>query len=235
LIGKTQSRKVPSVKEMRIISAKLSSEYGDPRHHNKSDPLDELIFIILSAKTAEASYLRTYDALKNAFDDWFRILDTPLGSVARMIRSGGLSEKKEGQIRALLNDIEERTGAKDLNLLSNMSTNEVEEFLTCLPGVGLKTARCVLMYSLDREVLPVDTHVRRVLSRLGIIRFERLSDKVQNSIQKKVPPELRYKLHVNLVAHGRAICRAHKPRCGSCILSDLCTYYRSHLHPTTRR
>jgi endonuclease III len=184
-----------------------------------------LIFIILSAKTAEASYLRTYDALKNAFDDWFHILDTPRGSVAHIISSGGLSDKKEAQIRALLDDIKERTGAEGLNLLSKMSTNEAEEFLTSLPGVGLKTARCVLMYSLGREVFPVDTHVRRVLSRLGIIRFERLSDKVQNSIQKRVPSEIRYKLHVNLVAHGRAICRARNPLCNSCVLSDICKYY----------
>lgn len=217
-----------SLDQSYLVSSRLSKEYGDPRHYNKSDPLDELIFIILSAKTTEASYLRTYDALKNAFDDWFHIHDTPHGFVAHIISSGGLSDKKEAQIRALLDDIKERTGAEGLNLLSNMSTNEAEEFLISLPGVGLKTARCVLMYSLGREVFPVDTHVRRVLSRIGIIRFERLSDKVQNSIQERVPSELRYKLHINLVAHGRAICRAHKPLCNSCVLSDICTYYADH-------
>ena len=229
---KIQRRKGSPADKLHVASARLSRQYGDPRHHNKSDPLDELIFIILSAKTAEASYLRTYDALKNAFGDWFRILDAPRGSVAHIISSGGLSEKKEAQIRALLSDIEERTGAKHLNMLSKMSTKQAEEFLTSLSGVGLKTARCVLMYSLDRDVFPVDTHVRRVLSRLGIIRFERLSDKVQNSIQERVPSELRYKLHVNLVAHGRAICRARKPRCNSCVLSNICTYYDNRLWST---
>ena len=229
LTRKIQRRKGSPVDKLHVASACLSRQYGDPRHHNKSDPLDELIFIILSAKTVEASYLRTYDALKNAFGDWFCILDAPRGSVADIISSGGLSEKKEVQIRALLNDIEERTGAKGLNMLSRMSTKEAEEFLTSLPGVGLKTARCVLMYSLDRDVFPVDTHVRRVLSRLGIIRFERLSDKVQNSIQKRVPSEIRYKLHVNLVAHGRAICRARNPLCNSCVVSDICKYFADHL------
>ena len=222
---KTQRRNGSPVNKSYLASARLSRQYGDPRHYNKKDPLDELIFIILSAKTTEASYLRTYDALKNAFDDWFHILDTRRGVVAHIISSGGLSYKKEDQIRALLDDVKGRTGAEGLNLLSKMSTNEAEEFLTSLPGAGLKTARCVLMYSLGREVFPVDTHVRRVLSRLGIIRFERLSDKVQNSIQKRVPSEIRYKLHVNLVAHGRAICRARNPLCNSCVLSDICKYY----------
>lgn len=235
MTGKIRRRKGSLAKKTYLVSARLSSQYGDPRHYNKSDPLDELIFIILSAKTAEASYLRTYDALKNAFDDWFHILDTPRGSVAHIISSGGLSDKKEAQIRALLDDIKERTGAEGLNLLSKMSTNEAEEFLTSLPGVGLKTARCVLMYSLDRDVFPVDTHVRRVLSRLGIIRFERLSDKVQNSIQERVPSEIRHKLHVNLVAHGRAICRAHNPLCNSCVLSDICKYYADYLFSMAAR
>ena len=226
---KIQRRSGSVVGKAYLASTRLSRQYGDPRHYNKSDPLDELIFIILSAKTTEASYLRTYDALKNAFDDWFHILDTPRGVVARIISSGGLSDKKEAQIRALLDDIRRRTRAESLNLLSEMSTNQAEEFLTSLPGVGLKTARCVLMYSLGREVFPVDTHVRRVLSQLGIIRFERLSDKVQNSIQERVPSKLRYKLHINLVAHGRAICRARNPLCNSCVLSNICKYYADHL------
>lgn len=228
MTGKTRRRNGSTAERICLVSARLSSQYSDPRHYNKSDPLDELIFIILSAKTAEVSYLRTYDALKNAFDDWFDILGTPRGSVAHIISSGGLSGKKEAQIRALLDDIKRQTGTEGLSLLSKMSTNEAEEFLTSLPGVGLKTARCVLMYSLDRDVFPVDTHVRRVLSRLGIVRFERLSDKVQNSIQERMPSELRYRLHVNLVAHGRAICCAREPRCNYCVLSDICAYYDNH-------
>ncbi len=225
MTGKIRRRNRPRVDKLHLVSARLSKQYGDPRHHNKSDPLDELIFIILSGKTTESSYLRTYDALKNAFGDWFHILETPRGTVARIISSGGLSEKKEAQIRALLAEVKKRTRTEGLKPLSEMGTGRAEDFLASLPGVGLKTARCVLMYSLERDVFPVDTHVRRVLSRLGFIRFERLSDRVQNSIQEVVPPQIRYKLHVNLVAHGRAVCHARNPICNSCALSDVCKYY----------
>ena len=225
MTGKIHNRKRFQTDKSYRVSARLSRQYGDPSHHNKSDPLDELIFIILSAKTTEALYVRTYDALKKAFDNWFQVLDTPRGAVAHIISFGGLSEKKEAQIRALLADVKRRTGTEDLNSLSEMSTGEAENFLTSLSGVGLKTARCVLMYSLHRDVFPVDTHVRRILSRLGIIRFERLSDGVQNSIEERIPSEIRYKLHVNLVAHGRAVCRARNPLCNSCVISDVCKYY----------
>ena len=206
------------------ISDRLSEEYGDPRLGNKEDPLDELVFIILSAKTAERSYLRTYDALKKAFPIWFDILDAPDGAVASAIALGGLANKKETQIRALLSAIRDHPGPNGLSLLADLDNAEAEVFLTSLPGVGLKTARCVLMYSLGRGVFPVDTHVRRVLSRLGVISHERLTDGVQNSIQRTVPTDSRYKLHVNLVAHGRAVCTAQNPRCGSCILNDVCEY-----------
>ena len=210
---------------LREAATLLSSRYGDPRLHNKDRPLDELIFIILSVKTTESSYLRTYQALKNAFDDWFEILETPPGSVACIIASGGLAEKKEGQIRSLLKEIRSRSGENILTSLSQVRTGKAEAFLISLPGVGLKTARCVLMYSLRREVFPVDTHVRRVLARLGVIRFQRLTDRVQNTIQDRIPADIRYKLHVNLVAHGRDICRARKPECSVCILKDMCAYY----------
>ena len=220
---------------LRHVSVALSKEYGDPRLHNKSNPLDELIFIILSAKTVESSYLRTYKALRRAFPAWSGILKATPGTVAREIEVGGLAAKKESQIRSLLEAIRRRTGKVSLSFLFEATDHQAEAFLTSLPGVGLKTARCVLMYSLGRTVFPVDTHVRRVLSRLGAIEFERLTDGVQDSIQAEVP-KIRYLLHVNLVAHGRAICRARDPLCDRCVLSDVCLYYseRKGDSPTAR-
>jgi endonuclease III len=211
--------------DLVLVSDRLSQEYADPRLGNKDDPLDELIFIILSARTAESGYSRTYRALRDAFHSWFDILGTPEGSVARIISSGGLAEKKERQIRSLLQAVRDRTERKDLSFLQRMSTEEAEGFLTTLPGVGLKTARCVLMYSMGRNVFPVDTHVRRVLSRLGFVRYQRLTSRVQDQIQQTIPVRLRYKLHVNLVAHGRAVCTARRPSCERCILNHLCDYY----------
>ena len=210
---------------VRKLSRRLARYYGNPRLHNKENPLDELIFIILSAKTTEPSYLRTYRLLKRTFPNWFDILDSPTGSVARVIARGGLATKKESQIWRLLTEIRERTGRDDLNFLKKMTTEEAEKFLTSLPGVGFKTARCVLMYTMNRHVFPVDTHVKRVLSRIGIIRPERLTDKVQADIQSVIPEDIRYELHVNLVAHGRSVCTARNPTCNYCLLNDTCNYH----------
>jgi endonuclease III len=207
------------------VSSRLTERYRNPRLHNKSNPLDELIFILLSAKTAERSYLRTYAALRMKFHPWSRILEAPASSVVAVITEGGLAEKKEKQLRALLLAIRERTGEVSLEFLSDLSDEDAESFLVSLPGIGLKSARCVLMYSLHRDVFPVDTHCRRVLSRLGLVEFERLTDSVQNRIQAKIPAGIRHTLHVNLVAHGREVCVSRRPRCGECPISEFCTYF----------
>jgi endonuclease III len=210
---------------LRWASRVLKRRYRSPRHHNKVNPLDELVFILLSAKTTESSYLRTYEALRRRFADWFDVLRSPIGTVASTIREGGLSTKKERQLRALLTEIDSRIGREEFAKLRIRSTLEATRALVALPGVGLKSARCVLMYSLGRKVFPVDTHCRRVMSRLGVIRFERLTDPVQNSIQELVPPSIRYDLHVNFVAHGRAVCTARSPRCSACPLKARCAYF----------
>lgn len=212
---------------LRWASRRLQREYRSPRHHNKKDPLDELVFILLSAKTAERSYLRTYEALRKRFADWFAVLDSPIGTVAATIREGGLSVKKEWQLRSLLTEIQSGIGREGFARIRGLSTPEAARLLAGLPGVGLKSARCVLMYSLGRKVFPVDTHCRRVMARLGVIRFERLTDSVQDRIQELVPPSIRYDLHVNLVAHGRAVCLARKPRCGACVLKSRCEYFQA--------
>ena len=185
------------------------------------------MFILLSAKTTERSYLRTYRALRRRFGNWFDVLRSPVGTVAETIREGGLSTKKESQLRALLTEIDSRIGREQFAELNCRSTNEATRLLVTLPGVGLKSARCVLIYSLGRRVFPVDTHCRRVMSRLGVIRFERLTDAAQNRIQGLVPPTIRYDLHVNLVAHGRAVCTARSPLCAACVLNSRCPYYAS--------
>jgi endonuclease III len=210
---------------IRWASRLLRRQYRSPRHHNKRDPLDELVFILLSSKTTERSYLRTYDALRQRFADWFDLLGSPIGTVASTIHEGGLSVKKERQLRALLAEIDTKLGREAFTKLRNISTPEATRILAGLPGVGLKSARCVLMYSFGREVFPVDTHCRRVMARLGVIRFERLTDSVQDRIQEVVPRSIRYDLHVNLVAHGRTVCTARKPRCTACVLNSRCAYF----------
>jgi endonuclease III len=212
-------------KKIKQLSVLLRKIYKNPHHYNKDDPLDELIFILLSSKTGEGNYLATYDSLKKKFPHWEEILNSPSNVVIKSIALGGLSKKKEKWIRETLREIKRKNGSANLSFLYRMKTKDAEKYLTSLPGIGLKSARCILMYSLDRKVFPVDSHCRRILSRLGIIEFKRLTNEVQDDIQQVVPSEIRFSLHVNLVAHGRFICRAINPLCSECNVRRLCKYY----------
>jgi len=147
----------------------------------------------------------------------------------RILAPGGLSRLKARQILGIVERLRSLYGRPTLAPLRAMSDAEAEAFLTALPVVGAKVAKCVLMYSQDRSVLPVDVHVHRVMTRLGL-KTKRRPDTSQELIEQAVPPELRYRLHVNLVAHGRAVCLPRNPRCEACCLSRWCAYY----HPTSR-
>lgn len=224
----TREGKLSNSERRRLlrIAQTLSSTYDDPRLGNKDDPLDELFYIILSAKTPESSFSRTYEALRSQFRDWFVILRSPPGTVASLIQLGGLSRKKEAQIRGLLHALDD-WDAKNLRAaLEPLDDASAEELLCQLPGVGLKTARCVLVYSLGRSVFPVDAHTNRVLTRLGFTRGGRITNLVQDELQAIVPPKMRYSLHVNLVAHGRATCLAGLPACERCVVASDCPRFR---------
>lgn len=206
------------------IAERLGREYGLPRLRNRRDPLDELIFIILSAQTEEYNYLRTYRALRRRYRSWDAVLVAGESKVFESIRRGGLGRKKARQICLLLAALRDLYGRLSLDFLASMTNEAAEEALLSLPGVGRKTAKCVLMYALDREVLPVDTHVWRLCARLlgadGI--SPKPSDKVKVALEAAVPSQHRYGVHVGLVLHGRSVCHAINPACQGCFLRDLC-------------
>lgn len=212
--------------KLQGVSSLLKARYGSPRLGNKRDPVDEIVYIVLSAKSSERAYSRAYRSLRAAYPRWEEMSRSPVAGIARRIRGAGLGAKKGRQLRGIMRELERRYGRRPSAALKQLSTAELEESLTALPGVGLKSARCVMMYSLGRRVFPVDTHCRRVLARLGFIGDERLTDASQNRIQALVPESVRYDLHVNLVAHGRAICTSVAPSCDACFLNLRCAYYR---------
>ena len=142
--------------------------------------------------------------------------------VADAIRSGGLADQKAPRIQAILREIERREGRLSLDRLGDMDDAGVEDYLCSLPGVGPKTAACVLVFSMGRDAFPIDTHVHRVTKRLGWIPDDASADKAHKTLKKAVPPELRYELHVQLIGHGRAICKARMPLCSQCVLFDVC-------------
>ena len=218
-------RKYPPT--IRDVAAALKNRYCDFNHYNLKDPLDELLFIICSTKTGEASYRSTFRSLKETFPTHYKIAEAPAEYIARPIVSGGLSNQKAKAIRDLLDVIVEEFGEPTLKPLRKMSDEEAEAFLLSLPGVGKKIARCVLMYSLGRLVFPVDTHCWRIARRLGWVRptqkDKHCAPRDMDRLQSKIPPELRYSLHVNMVSLGREICTATSPRCEECPIAAWCS------------
>lgn len=208
------------------VAQALTERYSDFDHHNLSDPLDELLFIICSQKTTQSGYRETYSALRTAFPTNELLSAASRPAIASVITRGGLSQRKSKAIRALLDEIIDQFGAPSLDRLQEMDDNEAEQFLISLPGVGRKIARCVMLYSLKRQVFPVDTHCWRVSRRLGWVRRTRFdgrcSPRDMDRLQNKIPDELRFSLHVNMVSLGREFCRPRNPRCPVCPIADFC-------------
>ncbi len=214
----------PTQRDIRKISLTLERAYGSPRHGNPRNPLDDLIYIILSTRTRDASFVSTFRALKSSFPSWNAVFPKHGRKIERVLVPGGLGKLKAGQIVSIINELRRRFGRATLAPLHRMSDSEAERFLTSLPGVGPKIAKCVLMYTLGRNVLPVDVHVHRVATRLGF-RTKKRPDTSQELIESAVPPDLRYSFHVNAVAHGRSLCFSQGPLCGRCPISRWCEYY----------
>lgn len=212
---------------LRRANALLARRYATPRLKNLRHPVSEIVFIILSARTQGANHEAIYRRLRREFRTWDAVRDADESHIERIIRDAGLSRIKAAQIKGALTKISTDFGSLCGAGLRRMPDDELESYLTTLPGVGLKTARCVMMYSLDRKVFPVDTHCMRLFENLGLISGRMRFEYAQEPLQAQVPEPIRYSLHVNAVAHGRETCIAPSPRCGSCPIRSLCVNRRA--------
>lgn len=206
------------------ICALLDAEYGRPDTKPKYAPLDEFILTILSQNTSAANYTRAFDRLRERFENWEAVRTAPMHEIEDAIRPGGLAKIKSPRIQQALDDILERTGALSLDFLAEMPDDEARAYLMQFEGVGIKTASCVLMFSLNRPVLPVDTHVHRISQRLGLIVSRESAESAHHTLQAMVPDDLVYSFHVNVVTHGRRVCRAQNPLCDACTLLHICNH-----------
>lgn len=202
------------------ISRKLSAVYGDWDHFNRANPLEELLFIICSTQTNEGLYSSTFAALRRRYPRFTALLSAPAEEIGITIAHGGLSNQKAKLITLILKRLAERFGRPTLAPLCGMADEECQQFLISLPGVGKKTARCVMMYSLGRQVFPVDSNCWRICRRIGWVRPTRpdcsCSPRDMDRVQAGMPPQLRFRLHVNMVSLGRQICTPRNPRCQEC-------------------
>jgi endonuclease III len=180
------------------------------------------VLTVLSQNTSDVNSRRAFDGLKERFPTWEEVADAPLEELADAIRAGGIAEVKSRRIKQILHEIEAREGAIDLSGLRKLEDDDATDYLLSLPGVGAKTAACVLVFSMGRDAFPIDTHVHRVIRRLGWIEDKTSADQAHRTIGSRIPPEIRYDLHMAFIRHGREICKPRNPRCSVCELFDLC-------------
>jgi endonuclease-3 len=200
----------------------LEQEYGPCEWRSDRDPIDVLIGTILSQNTSDANSGRAFASLKASFDSWETVASAPVENIARVIKLGGLHQIKAGRIKRVLGQIKKEKGRISLDSLKLETMAEAEEYLTRLPGVGHKTARCVLLFSLGKPSLPVDTHIFRVAKRLDLINSSVSIEKAHSLLQEQIPPSRVYQFHIHMIEHGRRVCHARQPRCNGCILSSTC-------------
>jgi endonuclease-3 len=212
-------------RRLRTIRDRLRREYGRPVLRPHRAPVDELILTVLSQNTNDRNRDVAWGRLRERFPSWPAVRDAPVAEIEDAIRPGGLAPTKALRIKRIL----EALGEDDLCWLEDAPLEEARDYLCELPGVGRKTAACVLLFSFGRPEVPVDTHVYRVASRLGLIRPRASFDEAHDEMLRLVDPDDAYEVHVLLIRHGRRTCIARAPRCPECPLKRMCPEGRRRL------
>ena len=208
---------------IRQVDRMLVARYGEPpMYTGLEDPLDTLIRTVLSQNTSDVNSHRAFKELKARFPSWEQAATARVDAIERSIHSGGMSHQKAPRIKAILAAVRESMGAYTLENLRGLDTEQTMVYLTGLPGVGPKTAAVVCVFNLGRPVFPVDTHVFRVSKRLGLVPAGANAEKTFVLLDAAVPDKLKFRLHINLILHGRAVCIARRPRCSLCPLLTIC-------------
>jgi endonuclease-3 len=214
----------PSRRRVLSIRDRLRELYGRPVNEPHGHPIAELVRGVLSQNTNDRNRDVAYARLRERFPTWEEVRDAPTEQVEEAIKPGGLSPTKAPRIQEILGELGD---PPDLDWLAEAPRDEALDFLTGLPGVGRKTAAVVLLFTFGRPEIPVDVHVKRVGERLGLFRPGASFEEAHDEMLAITPPEDAYELHINLIRHGRAVCRP-RPRCGECGLRRMCPWYREH-------
>ncbi|HEY1833763.1 MAG TPA: endonuclease III [Solirubrobacteraceae bacterium] len=216
----------PSPARVERVAERLREVYGVPRMAPHGDPIAELVMTVLSQSTNDRNRDVAYLRLRAALPTWLDVRDAPVAVVEEAIRPGGISKVKSVRIQQILRAIEEhpRAGSTGLSLdwMADAPVSESRDYLVALPGVGRKTAACVLLFSYGLHDVPVDTHVSRVGGRLELLDAQASFDRQHDEMLALTPRGMGLELHVNLLRHGRRTCHARKPACPECALSRMC-------------
>jgi endonuclease-3 len=208
---------------MAEIVDRLEAAYGKAVLRTRRPALDELVLTILSQNTSDRNSEHAYARMRERFPTWEDVRDAPETELVEALRPGGLAVQKAPRIQAVLRDLDRL----DLEWLGGVPADEAMRWLVALPGVGPKTASCVLLFSLDVPVMPVDTHIHRIALRVGLVPAGTTADAAHALLTEMTPPDRMLEAHLLLIRHGRTTCTARRPRCEECVLLDLCDYGRS--------
>jgi endonuclease-3 len=204
----------------------LDERYGSPRWAGaRLDPVSELVLTVLAQNTADTNSHRAFVALRERYATWDDVLEAPTDELVDVIRPGGLAPTKGRRIQHILAEIRDARGGWDLSFLADMPVAEARAWLTALPGIGRKTASIVLLFCFGMPVVPVDTHVHRVASRIGLIPAKTDVTRAHDLLEEAIEPADAYAVHVDLIRHGRDTCRAPRPICGICPVTEFCDYF----------
>ncbi len=202
----------------------LSKAYGIPKRR-QYNPIETLVETILSQNTNDINSGRAYASLVRAFPNWESVSNAPIPKIEKAIKSSGLYVEKARRIKRALEKIKRDNGGRiSLGFLKPLSLDQAREYLLSFDGIGPKTAAVILCFSLNKPAFPVDTHIFRVSKRLGLIPEKTTVEKAHAILEKKIPPERAYPIHLLLIHHGRKVCHSRKPECPTCILRKSCPY-----------
>jgi endonuclease-3 len=223
----------PTRRRVRAIRDRLRAVYGIPQMAPHGDPIAELVLTVLSQSTNDRNRDVAFLRLRTRFPSWEAVCDAPVAEIEEAIRPGGISKVKSVRIQAILRamtarpgppgrEAEHSGGELSLDWLPSVPLDVARDYLTELPGVGRKTAACVLLFAYGLHDVPVDTHVSRVGMRLGLLRKGAGFEELHDEMLALTPPGEELELHVNLLRHGRRTCHARKPACNECALARMC-------------
>jgi endonuclease-3 len=222
-------RRRPPARRVRAIRDRLRLVYGIPGAEPHGHPIAELVLTVLSQSTNDRNRDVAYFRLRERFPEWAAVRDAPVDELEEAIRPGGISKVKSARIKSILEAITKTSGhGLSLDWLADRSVPDAQHYLINLPGVGRKTAACVLLFALGMRDVPVDTHVSRVGTRLGLFRPRvggrggRQFPEMHDEMLALTPRGAELELHMNLLRHGRRTCHARRPECGACALARMC-------------
>ncbi|MDY3868047.1 MAG: endonuclease III [Pyramidobacter sp.] len=212
----------PPIPLVLDVLEQLWKQESQPAQKAFDEPLDGLIMTVLSQNTNDRNRDMAYEQLRRQHGAWDNIARLSQAQIAEAIKSAGICNNKAATILRVLSSVKDRFGKYSLKALKKMSPDEARDFMTSIPGVGPKTAACVLAFDLSFPAFPVDTHVARISKRLHWADENKTPAEIQEQMEEAVPDNRKSGGHLNIIQHGKNICKARNPLCGKCPLRGLC-------------